>query len=81
GTVALSIGAGSAWLMSSRAVPGRALRRPAIGAGPQSGAAQAVLVGAESVRAFLQSNGVTPAAGNRSAAPTASVLRVICVRK
>ena len=60
---------------------GIALLKPVQVAGPTNGvaAAQAVLVTADMVRAFLKANGVSAAGGSTDA--RASVVRVICVRK
>jgi peptidoglycan hydrolase-like protein with peptidoglycan-binding domain len=59
---------------------GIALLRPAVVAGSAAAApAQSVLVPAETVRTFLKANGVNTANGSSDA--TASVVRVICVRK
>ena len=59
---------------------GLALLKPAVVAGSAATApAQSVLVPAETVRDFLKANGVTVIGG--SADTTASVVRVICVRK
>jgi peptidoglycan hydrolase-like protein with peptidoglycan-binding domain len=55
-----------------------ALNSPVV-AGNGPAAAQAVLVPADTVRAFLTSHGITPAGGH--SAIDQSVLRVICVRK
>jgi hypothetical protein len=44
-----------------------------------AGVAQAMLVPAATVRSFLKSHGIAPAAGHR--AIEQSVLRVICVRQ
>jgi hypothetical protein len=51
----------------------------ALVAGPGGTAAQATLIPAETLRAFLQAQNIAPAAGN--AAIDRSVMRVICVRK
>jgi peptidoglycan hydrolase-like protein with peptidoglycan-binding domain len=60
---------------------GVALLKPVVVAGPAAATppAQAVLVGADSVREFLKANGVSTAGGSPDA--KASVVRVICVRK
>jgi peptidoglycan hydrolase-like protein with peptidoglycan-binding domain len=60
---------------------GIALLKPVVVAGPANGApaAQAMLISADTVRDFLNANGVN-AAGTSSDAK-ASVVRVICVRK
>jgi peptidoglycan hydrolase-like protein with peptidoglycan-binding domain len=57
---------------------GLALLRPAAGAA-NNGSAQSVLVSANSVRDFLNANGVSAAQGSNDAA--SAVVRVICVRK
>ena len=48
-------------------------------AGSGAAAAQAILVPADAVRAFLQAQHISPASG--AAAVEQSALRVICVRK
>ena len=60
---------------------GIALLKPVIVAGPANAAppAQAALVPADTIRAFLKANGVTPSSGSADA--KAAVVRVICVRK
>jgi peptidoglycan hydrolase-like protein with peptidoglycan-binding domain len=58
---------------------GIALLKPAIVAGPPSAAAQAALIPADTVRAFLKASGVNASGGSSDA--KASVVRVICVRK
>lgn len=60
---------------------GIARLKPAVTAGPAGAPlpSQALLVPAESVRAFLKAKGVTPASGTSDA--KASVLRLVCVRK
>jgi peptidoglycan hydrolase-like protein with peptidoglycan-binding domain len=60
---------------------GIALLKPLVLAGTASSAppAQAVLVSADIVRAFLKANGVSASGGSNDA--KASVVRVICVRK
>ena len=54
------------------------LKAPVV-AGTASAASQAALIPAETVRGFLQAQGITPAAGR--GAMDQSVVRVICVRK
>jgi peptidoglycan hydrolase-like protein with peptidoglycan-binding domain len=63
------------------AFAGLALARPQLVAGPPNGppAAQAVLVPADTVRAFLGAHAVAAASG--SSDPKAAVVRVICVRQ
>jgi hypothetical protein len=60
---------------------GIALLKPVLVAGPANAtpAAQAALVGADTVRDFLKANGVSASGGSEDA--KASVVRVICVRK
>jgi peptidoglycan hydrolase-like protein with peptidoglycan-binding domain len=72
---------GAAALDGDGKFAGVALLKPVVVAGPSNDApaAQAVLVAADSVHAFLKANGVN-AAGD-SADAKASVVRVICVRK
>src|SRR5882724_359758 len=71
---------GAAALDGDGKFAGIALLKPVIVAGPATTpAAQAVLVGADSVREFLKANGVN--AEGRSSDAKASVVRVICVRK
>jgi peptidoglycan hydrolase-like protein with peptidoglycan-binding domain len=61
---------------------GIALLKPVVVAGPtiNAAAAQASLVSADTVRAFLKANGVRAATGSPSDAK-ASMVRIICVRK
>src|SRR3984885_15245616 len=72
---------GAAALDGDGKFAGVTLLKPVVVAGPSNDApaAQAVLVAADSVHAFLKANGVN-AAGD-SADAKASVVRVICVRK
>jgi peptidoglycan hydrolase-like protein with peptidoglycan-binding domain len=72
---------GSAAFDSDGKFAGIALLKPVVVAGPPNAtpAAQAVLVGADTVRDFLKANGVDAAAGSPDA--KAAVVRVICVRK
>src|ERR1700680_4459476 len=72
---------GAAALDSDGKFAGIALLKPAIVAGPPNAApaAQAALVAADIVRAFVKANGVNAADGSSDA--RASVVRVICVRK
>ena len=78
---------GAATLDTDGKFAGIALLKPVIVAGPSDAAAQAVLVPAETVRGFLKANGVNAAGGSSDAktsvttSVTASVVRVICVRK
>jgi peptidoglycan hydrolase-like protein with peptidoglycan-binding domain len=55
--------------------------KSAVVAGAGSAGQQAALVRAETIRAFLQANGIKPAALTAHAASEQSVMRVICVRK
>jgi peptidoglycan hydrolase-like protein with peptidoglycan-binding domain len=72
---------GAAALDTDGKFTGIALLKPVVAAGPSNAApaAQAALVPADAVRAFLKTNGVNAAGGSADA--KASVLRVICVRK
>jgi len=72
---------GAAALDGDGKFAGIALLKPALVAGPASTtpSAQAVLVPADTVQAFLKANGVNAAGGSADA--KASVVRVICVRK
>ncbi|KJC61784.1 peptidoglycan-binding protein [Bradyrhizobium sp. LTSPM299] len=72
---------GGAALDSDGKFAGIALLKPVIVAGPANAAppAQAALVPADTIRAFLKANGVTPSGGSADA--KAAVVRVICVRK
>ena len=72
---------GAAALDSDGKFAGIALLKPVIVAGPPNAApaAQAALVSADIVRAFVKANGVNAADGSSDA--RASVVRVICVRK
>jgi peptidoglycan hydrolase-like protein with peptidoglycan-binding domain len=72
---------GAAAFDSDGKFAGIALLKPVVVAGPPNAtpAAQAVLVGADTVRDFLKANGVDAAGGSPDA--KASVVRVICVRK
>ncbi|MCK1357263.1 peptidoglycan-binding protein [Bradyrhizobium sp. 199] len=72
---------GSPAIDSDGKFAGIALLKPTHVAGPANAApaAQAVLVPADRVRAFLQANGVNASGGASDA--KASVVRVICVRK
>ena len=72
---------GGAALDSDGKFAGIALLKPVIVAGPANAAppAQATLVPADTIRAFLKANGVTPSGGSADA--KAAVVRVICVRK
>jgi peptidoglycan hydrolase-like protein with peptidoglycan-binding domain len=72
---------GSAALDADGVFAGVALLKPVVVAGSTmtAAAAQASLVNADTVRAFLKANGVSPASGAPDA--KASVVRVICVRK
>ena len=69
---------GAAALDSDGKFAGIALLKPVQVAGPAA-SAQAVLVPADTVRAFLKARGVNAAGGSPDA--RASVVRVICVRK
>ena len=69
---------GAAALDSDGKFAGIALLKPVQVAGPAA-SAQAVLVPADTVRAFLKAGGVNAAGGSSDA--RASVVRVICVRK
>ncbi|WP_319797257.1 serine protease [Nitrobacter sp.] len=71
---------GAAALDANGKFAGLVLLKPATVAGPSAPAAQAVLALAETVRAFLKANSVTPSASQSSDAK-AAVVRVICVRK
>jgi hypothetical protein len=73
---------GAAALDADGVFAGMALLKPVVVAGPTitAAAAQASLVGAETVREFLKANGVSAASGSPPDAK-ASVVRVICVRK
>lgn len=53
--------------------------KPVQVAGAGTAAAQGALISADAVRAFLDANGIKPAAGTADA--EASIVRVICVRK
>lgn len=58
------------------------LNPPSVAGAAGGVAPQASLISADSVRAFLKAQGITPAGGgNGAAAMDQSVLRVICVRK
>ena len=72
---------GAAALDGDGKFAGIALLKPVIVAGPANAAppAQAALVPADTIRAFLKANGVTPSAGSADA--KSAVVRVICVRK
>jgi hypothetical protein len=72
---------GAAALDSDGKFAGVALLKPLVVAGPANAApaAQAALVSSDTVREFLRANGVNAAGGSTDA--TASVVRVICVRK
>jgi hypothetical protein len=70
---------GAAALDADGKFSGLVLLKPATVAGPSAPAAQAVLTPAETVRAFLKANKVTPASEPSDA--KAAVVRVICVRK
>jgi hypothetical protein len=72
---------GAAALDTDGKFAGIALLKPAVVAGPLNAApaAQAALVPADTVRAFLKANGVDASAGSSDA--KASAVRVICVRK
>jgi hypothetical protein len=72
---------GAAALDGDGKFAGVALLKPVLVAGPANAApgAQAVLVTSDTVRDFLKANGVNAANGSSDA--TASVVRVICVRK
>jgi peptidoglycan hydrolase-like protein with peptidoglycan-binding domain len=72
---------GAAALDAEGAFAGIALLKPVVVAGPTitATAPQASLVNADTVREFLKANGVSAATGSLDA--TASVVRVICVRK
>jgi hypothetical protein len=72
---------GAAAFDSDGKFAGIALLKSVLVAGPPNAtpAAQAVLVGADTVRDFLKANGVDTAGGSPDA--KASVVRVICVRK
>ena len=74
---------GAAALDTDGKFTGIALLKPVVVAGPSDAAAQAALVPAETVRGFLRANGVNAAGGSSDAktSVTASVVRVICVRK
>jgi peptidoglycan hydrolase-like protein with peptidoglycan-binding domain len=81
-TPALGLGfSGAAALDADGVFAGLAVLRPMVVAGPTitAAAAQASLVGADTVREFLKANGVSVASGAPDA--KASVVRVICVRK
>jgi hypothetical protein len=69
---------GAAALDSDGKFAGVALLKPVLVAGPAA-SAQAALVPADTVRAFLKASGVNAAGGSPDA--RASVVRVICVRK
>jgi peptidoglycan hydrolase-like protein with peptidoglycan-binding domain len=71
---------GAAALDGDGKFAGIALLKPVVVAGPPNAAAaaQAVLVPADSVREFLNANGVKAAGGTDA---KASIVRVICVRK
>ena len=71
--------AGAAALDADGKFAGIALLKQLVIAGPANAAPQAVLVPADTVRAFLRANGVNAAGGSPDA--KASVVRVICVRK
>jgi hypothetical protein len=70
---------GAAALDANGKFAGLVLLKPGTVAGPSAAAAQAVLAPAETVRAFLKANSVTPASESSDA--KAAVVRVICVRK
>ncbi|GAB1717697.1 MAG: Peptidoglycan-binding domain 1 [Nitrobacter sp.] len=70
---------GAAALDASGKFAGLVLLKPATVAGPAVQTAEAVLAPAETVRAFLKANKVTPASESSDA--KAAVVRVICVRK
>jgi peptidoglycan hydrolase-like protein with peptidoglycan-binding domain len=72
---------GSAALDADGVFAGVALLKPVVVAGPAmtAAAAQASLVSADTLRAFLKANGVVAASGSPDV--KASVVRVICVRK
>jgi hypothetical protein len=71
---------GAAALDSDGKFAGIALLKPSLVAGPPNAApAQAALVPADTVRAFLKANGVIASGGSPDA--RTSVVRVICVRK
>jgi peptidoglycan hydrolase-like protein with peptidoglycan-binding domain len=70
---------GAAALDADGKFSGLVLLKPVTVAGPSTPAAQAVLAPAETVRAFLKANKVTPASGSSDA--KAAVVRIICVRK
>jgi peptidoglycan hydrolase-like protein with peptidoglycan-binding domain len=70
---------GSAALDANGKFAGLVLLKPATVAVPSTPTAQAVLAPAETVRAFLKANSVTPASEPSDA--KAAVVRVICVRK
>jgi hypothetical protein len=70
---------GSAALDANGKFAGLVLLKPATVAVPSTPTAQAVLAPAETVRAFLKANKVTPASEPSDA--KAAVVRVICVRK
>jgi peptidoglycan hydrolase-like protein with peptidoglycan-binding domain len=72
---------GAAALDGDGKFAGVALLKPVLVAGPANAApgAQAVLVTSDTVRDFLKANGVNAANGSSDA--TASVVRVLCVRK
>lgn len=72
--------AGAAVIGSDGVFAGLAQLKPMVTAGPAPPTAQALLIPAERVRAFLAANGITPE-GGRSSDAGASVLRIICVRK
>jgi peptidoglycan hydrolase-like protein with peptidoglycan-binding domain len=73
---------GAAALDADGVFAGVALLKPVVVAGPTitAAAAQAALVSADVVRAFLKANGVSAANASPSDAK-ASVVRIICVRK
>jgi peptidoglycan hydrolase-like protein with peptidoglycan-binding domain len=72
---------GAAALDADGKFAGIALLKPVVVAGPPNAApaAQATLISADAVRAFLKANAVNAADGSSEA--KASVVRVICVRK
>jgi hypothetical protein len=70
---------GAAALDANGKFAGLVLLKPGTVAGPSAAAAQAVLAPAETVRAFLKANSVTPASESSDA--RAAVVRIICVRK
>jgi hypothetical protein len=73
--------AGAAALDAQGRLIGMATMRAAIVAGSAPAAAQAALVPAGTIRAFLQRVHVTPAGAGRAGDPKSSIVRVICVRK